>query len=408
MHLRLTFAGFVYAALCGAAQPDYFPLETGNQWVLEAASAARQRLNIEVLRSRVHNGETYYLVSGYATRSLWLRKAGDGTLYALEERRGTERALAQLVPGAPAYETRLGECKQQAQPAAQPAPFRGPEYQTENALAIDYAPGECRDAGLTREVYAPGIGLVRRSVTTIAGELTFELVYARVNGAAVPGASRQIVLEDDFATGSKGWLAGFSDYSLDTGDLRMLAELRPLPQEAGAGRPGFYIQSMNRSDDLFMFLKKHAGQQDGLEPNRAYRVAFEIRFASDAQDGCAGAGGSPGDSVYLKAGGSVDEPVTLLGNGKYIALSADKGQQAEGGRDAGVVGTIANGTACDDGNSPYVSVRREFAHPTPLTTDDRGSLWLLVGTDSAFEGLTGLYFESITVRINPWAEPATP
>jgi hypothetical protein len=191
-----------------------------------------------------------------------------------------------------------------------------------------------------------------------------------------------------------------------TGDLRMLAELRPLPEEIDSSRSGFYLQGMNRSDDLFMFVKKHLGFEDGIEPNQAYRISFELRFASNAPTGCFGVGGSPGDSVYLKAGATADEPVALLDTLGEIRLTADKGQQANGGKDAGVVGTIANGTPCEGSSYPYVRVRKEYAHAREIRTDDRGSMWLLLGTDSGFEGLTGLYLESIAIRINPAVAPA--
>lgn len=293
-----------------------------------------------------------------------------------------------------------------AQPAATASPYRGPYYQADGALSIQFAPDRCRDIGFTREIYAPGIGPVLRALTTIRGEAVFDLVYAKVNGAAVVGKAKELVLTYDFKRGSGSWLAGFSDYNRQTSDLRMAADLRPLPDEISRNREGFYIQSMNRSDDVFMFLKKHVTTEDGLEPNQAYRVWFDIRFASNAPTGCVGVGGSPGDSVYLKAGASVDEPVTSLVGDGYVQISVDKGQQSNGGREAGVVGTIANGTPCDGSAAPYVSVRKDYAHPQPITTDQRGSLWLIAGTDSAYEGLTGLYIESITVRINSAVEPA--
>jgi len=393
------------AAAAWAAHPEYLPLQVGNQWVLETASPEPELLNIEVLRSRIRNGETYFLVSGYAPGPRWLRTAADGTLYALDEESGREEVLARFAAGT-GYRTSLSGCEQGAQSSSQPVPYRGPHFQVEESLGIQYTPDGCRDVGLTNEVYAPGAGPMRRSTTTIRGEVTFDLVYARVSGSPVLGKSKEIVLISNFDSGSKGWLAGFSDYNLKSSDLRMLAELRPLPDEVDGKRAGFYIQGMNRSDDLFMFVKKNVSTVDGLEPNQAYRFWFDIRFASNAPSGCAGAGGSPGDAVYLKAGASADEPVASLAGDGEIGLSADKGRQSEGGRDAGVVGTIANGTACEGTSWPYVRVRRDYAHPQPVRTGESGSLWLLAGTDSGFEGLTGLYLESITVRINPAVEPA--
>jgi hypothetical protein len=254
----------------------------------------------------------------------------------------------------------------------------------------------CRDIGLLRENYAPGIGLTYRAISTFVGETAYNLVYAKVNGKAVLPISKEIVSVSDFRTGGKGWLPGFADYSLKNGDLRMVAEQR---------KEGFYLQSMNRSDDLFMYLKKEIRQEDGLEPNHDYLVAFDIRFASNTPTGCVGVGGSPGDSVYLKAGATTDEPVTTL-QGTEVHLTSDKGQQSNGGRDAGVVSTIANGTTCEGADHPYIRVRKQYAHPTPVHTDERGSLWLMLGTDSGYEGLTGLYIESVTVRINPAVSPA--
>jgi hypothetical protein len=311
-----------------------------------------------------------------------------------------------LTIGSTGYQSALSGCEQWAQPSAGPESYRGPHFDGTGGLIVQYDPNACRDVGLTQETYAPGTGLVRRSITTIRGELTFDLIYARVNGTPLIVKSGELVLTYDFNHGSKGWLAGFSDYTLRTSDLRMLAELRPLADEVSRTKSGFYIQSMNRSDDLFMFLKKHLSTDDGLEPYRDYRLSFDIRFSSNAPTGCFGVGGSPGDSVYLKAGASVDEPVTLLTSFGDIHVSVDKGQQAVGGREAGVAGTIANGAICEGTSWPYVSVRRKYAHAQPLRTDVRGSLWLIMGTDSAYEGLTGLYVESITVRVNPMAEAA--
>jgi hypothetical protein len=403
--LTIILAWLAAAASSWAAQPDYFPLQVGNQWILQTISSSPEILNIEVLRSRTENGQVYFLVSGWAQQNKWLRKTDDGQLLAFDETTGKEALLGDLRLGAAIYRTSLSGCEQDARPFTQTVAHHGSQVDSDGSLVVQYNPNACRDIGFTQEIYAPGIGLARRALTTIRGETVFDLVYARVNGKPVLGRAKELVIYSDFNNGSKGWLAGFADYSLRISDLRMLAELRPLPDEISRARAGFFLQSINRSDDLFMFLKKHLAFEDGVESNQAYRVAFDIRFASNAPTGCVGVGGSPGDSVYLKAGAAIDEPIALLTSGD-VHLSADKGQQSTGGRDAGVTGTIANGTPCDSATPPYVRVRREYVHTQPVRTDDRGSMWLLLGTDSGYEGLTGLYIESIVVRINPWVEPA--
>lgn len=211
---------------------------------------------------------------------------------------------------------------------------------------------------------------------------------------------KELLLEFDFSNGAAGWLAGFSDYSLLNGDMYFLAEPRALPPELGSdGRQGFFLRSMNRSDDMFMFLKKGLYLADGLKPNQRYRLSFEIVFASNEQAGCVGAGGAPGEGVYLKAGATANEPVSIMGSGQHLELNIDKGYQSQGGTDAGVAGNIVNGEPCDPENARYVRVGRVYEHDGPVSTDDRSQLWLIVGTDSAYEGLTGLYYESITVRL---------
>jgi len=97
-------------------------------------------------------------------------------------------------------------------------------------------------------------------------------------------------------------VAGFADDSPDQQDLKLEAGLRHLPPELGIEGTGFYIQSVNRSDDLFLFLKRRLGPEDGLRPNQTYQVFFDLVFASNAPSNCGGVGGSPGESVYLKAG----------------------------------------------------------------------------------------------------------
>ena len=391
--MKMLASLLLLAGAAVASPRDYFPLQAGNQWTLESRNG--RLLNIEVRRSRVIKNETYFLVSGYTPGDAWIRQNDDGELFVLE---GSDEKIAHLKLGAPAYRTRLSGCEQQAAPAPAPASISDPDT---FSLGVVYTSQSCADIGIVNEIYTPGVGLTERAITTFAGEIRYRLVYARVNGNVVRPDDGTLLLHSDFRGGSKRWLASFSDYDLVTGDLQMLAELRPLPDELGGDGTAFFIQSMNRSDDLFMYLKKQIDIQDGVEPNVSYKATFTIHFASNAASGCAGVGGSPGDSVYLKAGASADEPVARLLSGRDVRLNVDKGEQSTGGADAGVVGTIANGRVCDTGESPYVRLTKTYTHSNLVRTDDRGSLWLLVGTDSAFEGLTGLYYEAITVRLEP-------
>lgn len=206
----------------------------------------------------------------------------------------------------------------------------------------------------------------------------------------------------DFADGAAGWTAGFADYPAGEDEFYELeAGIRPLPDELGVEATGFFISGNNHSDDLFMFLKKRLGPQDGIVAGRAYDVSFDIRFASNAPSGCIGVGGAPGEGVYSKAGASGTEPIAVPGE-EFLALSIDKGNQGAGGADVSLIGNIANGIPCAP-DVPYVSLQRSHTHPFPVTASDAGELWLLVGTDSGFEATTALYYETVEVRFSATA-----
>jgi hypothetical protein len=218
-----------------------------------------------------------------------------------------------------------------------------------------------------------------------------------------------IELDYDFRRGGTlGWTAGFADYPPSTdpdGSLyELLARLRFIPRKlTRVPKRGFYIQGHNRSDDLFMFLKRRLRVEDGIAPGRTYRVEYIIKFASNAPSGCGGIGGAPGESVFLKAGASSIEPLAVLQPNGYLRMNVDKGNQAQSGTAASVAGNIANGIPCEQAFPyyPFALIQRSHQHTTDVMATSNGELWLLVGTDSGFEGLTRLYYQSIRVKLIP-------
>ena len=202
----------------------------------------------------------------------------------------------------------------------------------------------------------------------------------------------------DFNTGANGWEAGFADYSPATTDMDLQSGIQPVPAEAGSGS-GFMLHGKNRSDDLFMFLKRQLTVADGIEPNREYLADFMIRMISDAPAGCGGAGGAPGESVYLKAGATPDEPRVALVDDHY-RMTVDIGSQSQGGKAASVAGNIANDLPCLS-FPRYAPIFRAHRHTERVRANADGTLWLLVGTDSGFEGSTTLFYQQIAVSLIP-------
>ena len=82
-----------------------------------------------------------------------------------------------------------------------------------------------------------------------------------------------------------------------------------------------------------------------------------------------------------------------------VSINIDKGNQSMGGKDAGVAGNIANGRQADD-PPQYIILTRTYRHPHPIQTNEQGHIWLIVGTDSGFEGQTALYYKNIVVKLS--------
>ena len=220
------------------------------------------------------------------------------------------------------------------------------------------------------------------------------------------GIASSIRIEFDFRQGAQGWEAGFAEYSPRTQDMMLEAGIRTLPSELGINGTGYYLQGMNHSDDLFMFLNRRLGTDDGVVPGQEYRVMFTIVLASNAPSGAVGIGGAPGESVYLKAGASPVKPQAYLDSDTdYYLTNVDKGLGNSGsGTAASVVGNIANGLSAEEldlENPAYVSLTRQHEHEYTTIASPDGQLWLLVGTDSGFEGLTAIYYQSISVTLIP-------
>lgn len=209
-------------------------------------------------------------------------------------------------------------------------------------------------------------------------------------------------LRFDFGEGALGWTAGYADYSPGMEPIiEFDAGVRPLPAELGGGQ-AFFIGGSNRSDDLFMYLTLRLGPAHGIVPNATYRVDFAITLASNAPSDCFGIGGSPGESVTLKAGATPTRPELALAGDGIWRLNVDVGQQTAGGAAASAIGHIANGLPCESVNltdPPYVRLRREHTHTHTVRANPAGELWLIVGTDSGFEGRTELYYERIEVEL---------
>jgi hypothetical protein len=203
----------------------------------------------------------------------------------------------------------------------------------------------------------------------------------------------------NFNENMEGWVGGFADLPEEGQDIYDLeVSHSPLPEEIDSNSGSIKVQGNNRSDDLFMFLKK---QVTGLSPSTTYQITFDLEIASQYPASAPGAGGSPGSSVYLKAGATPNEPLPVAEDNAgvtYLRMNIEKGNQSQEGTDMINLGHIG----IEGDEYRYELIRRGTGdQPFSATTDADGTLWLIIGTDSGFEGLSVLYYNSIHVRLAP-------
>lgn len=207
-----------------------------------------------------------------------------------------------------------------------------------------------------------------------------------------PNQPTEYTFTFDFETTAEGWVGGFSDYPVGEEAFHELTFQRvPLPENIDPDAFALEISGNNHSDDLFMFLKKKI---TGLKPNTLYDLTFTLEIASQYPQNSQGIGGSPGASVYLKVGAVQIEPAPVDSNGFY-EMNIDKSNQAGSGSDMVVIGTIGiPGDAF-----VYTLIQRDnTGDPFPIQSNADGAVWVIVGTDSGFEGITTLYYDTIQLR----------
>ncbi|WP_420149992.1 hypothetical protein [Spirosoma sp.] len=223
--------------------------------------------------------------------------------------------------------------------------------------------------------------------SVFTSSLLFFTACQQENVPAQPGLPYQ----SNFRNDSDGWTAEIVEYGTEQDSIMEFKSARTgLPAPLDSTRKSLMLESMNRSDDAFMFIKKKV---TGLQPNTDYSLLFDIELASQYPTNSVGIGGSPGSSVYLKAGATSVEPVKQLKDNFY-SLNIDKGAQLADGKDAITLGNVGTG---DDVTGYKLISRSNADKPFTARSNANGELWLLVGTDSGFEGLTTLYYSNIKV-----------
>jgi hypothetical protein len=212
-----------------------------------------------------------------------------------------------------------------------------------------------------------------------------------------PDFYRAFSITYDFSDDDEGWVGDFADYPVDDSIAFGLDfDHTFLPTELDESKKALKLTGTNGSDDLFMFVKK---KLMGLRPNTTYAILFNVKVASNAPTNTPGVGGAPGESVFLKVGASTIEPKKVLDEEEMMyRMNIDKGNQNEEGEDMINIGHI--GVAANTTKFTVITRNNTSSKPFFITTDNKGEIWVIVGTDSGFEGNTTLYYTSIDILFN--------
>lgn len=244
----------------------------------------------------------------------------------------------------------------------------------------------------------------KRSWWTVQGSLPDLALLTLLCGACIgsaghpvaPTAARTVGL--DFHRGPQGFTAGFAGSRPGDAErlgLRSGHRALPAPLE---GRAALFISGDNfPGGDLFMFVK---GPLGGLRPGARYGVTVNLEIATNTPAGCVGAGGPPGESVWIKAGAAAVEP-RAVGDGSYLRMNIDVGIQSRGSAQAVVLGDMTNSRRCEQ---PRRWERKSLpgrTTPVPVTAPPDGRVWLWFGVDSGFAGRTAVYFTQASVTFAP-------
>lgn len=204
-----------------------------------------------------------------------------------------------------------------------------------------------------------------------------------------PDGGPDLALEDNFRESPGEWEPFFTDFNIEQEDgMNLRAEYRSLPEPLDTTDNGHFISAVNRSDDVKMMFRK---QVQNLEPNTAYSVQFDLRFATEVPSGCVGIGGPPGEAVRVIADASRARPEPVLVN-EYLRLNIQQSGDSQEWYQNAIMGDIANSRECEDGYQYEIKeLNSEQGHATVIS-DENGSAWMMFGTRSGFEGQTDLFY----------------
>lgn len=161
----------------------YFPLETGNEWVLARAGDGNA-IRIQVGESRSVQGTACSMVTGLLEEAACLREDPSGRLLRVDPGTGNETLLYDFAAALGArWETSVHTCSRIGSVGSRSAEVTAGFGVARGLLEVVYP--DVFQCGYERELFSPGVGLVQRSVVRGPAVLRYELLFARVGPLAI-------------------------------------------------------------------------------------------------------------------------------------------------------------------------------------------------------------------------------
>jgi len=237
---------------------------------------------------------------------------------------------------------------------------------------------------------------MKRSIKKITALLLSATIVSGLVGCT--GETKVPEVTYKFDETQEGWIGGFADLPIGEENKEFYSldfQYADIPVE-GKESKGLYITGNNHSDDLFMYITKKVDKEIGLKANTKYKVDLSFDMATGVPGGMMGIGGSPGSSIYVKAGIVNVEPNVVEDSLNYYRFNIDQGSQSGGGKDMTVLGNVEKTDESVDESFQYKSFESSYE----VITDENGQAWIVIGTDSGFEGITQLYYDNIEIKFN--------
>ncbi len=205
-----------------------------------------------------------------------------------------------------------------------------------------------------------------------------------------------VTLNVDFSQDSSAWALGYSDHSDNTAPANVHMQLSE-PLGPPFNQRALQISGTNRSDDMFVFIRRRVDQ---LAPSTLYLAKVSLELVAGIPQGCMGVGGAPGEAVYVKTAVSEIQPHSVRqADGNWV-MNIDKGNQASSGLQGQTLGNITNSdTDCQWGRSERKTLSTSKA--ITVHTNTQGQLWWLLGQDSGYEAGSSLVLLRATLQLDP-------